>query len=146
MENKSIPRGIRNNNPLNIIHGRSRWQGMAKEQTDRRFVQFVSMEYGIRAAFKNLQSYSRLPNPCITLRQYITRWCPPIEQGNDTRRYIEFVSKITAVMPNRPLMPPRYAKFTWCRIVSAMIRMECGRTVPMSVIEKGYEMAFGLNK
>lgn len=119
---------------------------MAKEQTDRRFVQFVSMEYGIRAAFKNLQSYSRLPNPCITLRQYITRWCPPIEQGNDTRRYIEFVSKITAVMPNRPLMPPRYAKFTWCRIVSAMIRMECGRTVPMSVIEKGYEMAFGLNK
>lgn len=143
MGNKSIPRGIRNNNPLNIIHGRSRWQGMAKEQTDRRFVQFVSMEYGIRAAFKNLQSYSRLRNPCITLRQYITRWCPPTEQGNDTRRYIEFVSKYTGWNPYWTLLPPRKAKLIWCKIVSAMIRMECGQSVPMSVIEKGYVMAFG---
>lgn len=143
MENKSIPRGIRNNNPLNIIHGRSRWQGMTKEQTDRRFVQFVSMEYGIRAAFKNLQSYSRLRKPCFSLRQYITRWCPPTEQGNDTRRYIEFVSKNTDLTPDALLPQPCNAKFIWCRIVSAMIRMECGQTVPMSVIEKGYAMAFG---
>lgn len=119
---------------------------MAKEQSDPRFVQFVSMEYGIRAAFKNLQSYSRLRHPCITLRQYITRWCPPIEQGNDTRYYIEFVSKNTDVMPDTLLPQPSRAKFTWCKIVSAMIRMECGQRVPWSVIEKGYEMAFGLYK
>ncbi len=119
---------------------------MAKEQTDRRFVQFVTMEYGIRAAFKNLQSYSRLRNPCITLRQYITRWCPPTEQGNDTRRYIQFVSKNTGLWPHTLLPPPSMDKSTWCSIVFAMIRMECGQAVPMSVIEKGYDMAFGLNK
>ena len=144
MEKKQLPRGIRNNNPLNIVHGRSRWQGMAKEQTDRRFVQFVSMEYGIRAAFRNLQSYSRLRKPCVTLRQYITRWCPPTEQGNDTRSYIQFVSKEACVMPDALLPQPSKAEFTWCSIVEAMIRMECGVAVPMPVITKAYHMAFNL--
>ncbi len=52
--NNNIPRGIRNNNPLNIEHSQSKWQGMAVEQTDKRFVQFKSMTWGIRAAFKTL--------------------------------------------------------------------------------------------
>ena len=143
MEKKSLPRGIRNNNPLNIVHGRSQWQGMAKEQTDKRFVQFVSMEFGIRAAFKNLQSYSRLKqHPCMTLRQYITRWCPPTEQGNDTKRYIQFVAKETGLNPDQVLPKPRESLNVWTKIVDAMIRMECGQRVPMPTIVKAYNMAF----
>ena len=34
-------RGMRNNNPLNIRHGKSRWVGMAEQQSDRAFVQFT---------------------------------------------------------------------------------------------------------
>ena len=143
MEKKSLPRGIRNNNPLNIIHGRSQWLGMAEEQTDRRFVQFKTMEYGIRAAFKNLQSYSRLkPRPCMTLRQYVTRWCPPVEKGNDTKRYIDFVAKQTGINPDQMLPKPREASGLWCRIVDAMIRMECGQQVPEVTIRKAWLMAF----
>ena len=143
MEKKSLPRGIRNNNPLNIIHGRSQWLGMAEEQTDRRFVQFKTMEYGIRAAFKNLQSYSRLkPRPCLTLRQYVTRWCPPVEKGNDTKGYIEFVSRLSDVNADVWLPSPRSSESLWCSIVDSMIRVECGRPVDKKTIHDAWHKAF----
>ena len=44
------PRGIRNCNPLNIIRSKSKWLGMRREQTDKKFVQFKEMKYGWRAA------------------------------------------------------------------------------------------------
>ena len=50
-------RGIRNNNPLNIRRSTDRWEGAMEEQTDKSFVQFKSMAYGYRAAWKILQSY-----------------------------------------------------------------------------------------
>ena len=49
-------RGIRNNNPLNIRRSADNWQGAREEQTDQSFVQFKSMAYGYRAAWKTLQS------------------------------------------------------------------------------------------
>ena len=52
-----MTRGIRNNNPLNIRHSADRWQGAAEEQNDPSFVQFKSMAYGYRAAWKTLESY-----------------------------------------------------------------------------------------
>jgi hypothetical protein len=42
-----IPRGIRNNNPLNIRIGNT-WLGERPEPTDHDFEEFVSMEYGLR--------------------------------------------------------------------------------------------------
>lgn len=59
MRNKNIEtiRGIRNNNPLNIRHSASRWQGMRMEQTDKKFVQFESMAMGYRAAWRVLETY-----------------------------------------------------------------------------------------
>ena len=56
--NYKLTRGWRNNNPLNIIHSKSEWQGKSPVQTDKRFVQFVSRAYGYRAAIKTLQSYN----------------------------------------------------------------------------------------
>ena len=50
-------RGQRNNNPLNIRHSSDQWEGARKEQTDQSFVQFESMAYGYRAAWKTLESY-----------------------------------------------------------------------------------------
>ena len=52
-----MTRGIRNNNPLNIRHSADQWQGARVEQTDKAFVQFKSMAYGYRAAWKVLESY-----------------------------------------------------------------------------------------
>lgn len=41
-----MTRGIRNDNPLNIRHGKSQWVGMREKQTDKAFVQFKSRVYG----------------------------------------------------------------------------------------------------
>ena len=46
-----LPRGIRNNNPLNIRRSKDQWQGMKKEQTDGAFCQFENLAYGWRASF-----------------------------------------------------------------------------------------------
>lgn len=81
-------RGIRLNNPGNIRHSDDEWQGKALIQNDREFVQFDSMEYGIRALVLNLISYYR-KHRCTTVREIITRWAPPLE--NNTEAYIAAV-------------------------------------------------------
>ena len=49
-------RGLRNNNPLNIIKNKNiNWQGEVKPSTDPNFAQFETLEYGLRAAFKLLR-------------------------------------------------------------------------------------------
>ena len=39
-----LPRGIRNNNPLNIRRSKDQWKGLAEAQTDRAFVLFKCVE------------------------------------------------------------------------------------------------------
>ena len=48
-------RGIRNNNPLNIRHSADQWQGARDKQTDKSFVQFKSMAYGMENPTELLQ-------------------------------------------------------------------------------------------
>jgi hypothetical protein len=50
----SLPRGIRNNNPLNIRRSKDKWKGMRAVHSDAQFVQFESLEWGWRAAFRLL--------------------------------------------------------------------------------------------
>ncbi len=54
----SSVRGFRLNNPLNVERGQD-WQGMAEDQPDARFANFLTMAYGIRAWHKIMQTYSR---------------------------------------------------------------------------------------
>ena len=57
MTKTKLPRGLRNNNPLNNLHSASHWQGARVEQTDKAFVQFTSMTMGYRAAWRILETY-----------------------------------------------------------------------------------------
>ena len=82
-------RGFRNNNPGNIRHG-EKWYGLAEKQTDPDFCQFESVEYGIRAMFKILQTYHE-KHGLKTIREIITRLAPPSE--NDTEAYIKGVEE-----------------------------------------------------
>lgn len=132
---KAKPRGIRNNNPLNIRIGNV-WLGEVNKPTDPAFEQFISMEYGIRAGFVILRRYIKR-NGFNTIRKIISTWAPPSE--NNTATYIEFVHKQTGLNTDDVI---RYQdKIVMCAIVSAMIRMECGEPVPMNVIQKAYDMA-----
>lgn len=90
-------RGIRNNNPGNIIRTNIPWNGMAARQDDPRFITFKSPEYGIRAIVKILQAYYN-KDGCTTIRSIINRWAPPEE--NDTEHYIDDVATRCGLSPD----------------------------------------------
>ena len=134
------PRGLRNNNPLNIRKSRkTTWVGQSEKQEDRDFVQFCSMAYGYRAAFKVLQNY-RVLYDCMTLRQYIHRWAPPIE--NNTEAYVSSVARTAGVNPDALLPSPRKGRAVWVKIVAGMHLVENGMMPVVSRIEEGWELAF----
>ena len=83
------PRGIRNNNPLNLRRGDTAWAGLSGVQRDTVFYTFESPEYGIRAAAKVLQTYQE-KHGINTVRQVVTRWAPSTE--NDTSAYVTAVT------------------------------------------------------
>jgi len=93
-------RGLRNNNPGNIRHGSSAWQGMSRDQTDPAFVQFDSPEYGIRALTRLLRNYQSRYG-LNTVRGIINRWAPPTE--NDTGAYVAHVARAAGVSPDQAI-------------------------------------------
>ena len=144
-------RGIRNNNPLNIRHSADQWQGVREEQTDKSFVQFKSMAYGYRAAWKTLQSYYNrffMQDMPFTIRNIISRWAPPNE--NHTEAYIRTVQQLSGVGEQENLLPPEnvvsYHRLS--KLLEAMTVMENGirmNQVDTEAIFQGYKLAFPEN-
>lgn len=135
MNTQLLPRGLRNNNPLNIRIGNT-WLGERPDPDDPLFEQFVSLEYGLRAAFCILRRYIRRYKR-NTVATIIETWAPATE--NNTQRYIDTVSNQLSLSP---LAPIDYAdKVTMCRLVDAMAVVEVGRHLDMKRVEKAYDMA-----
>lgn len=139
MDKKIEPRGIRNNNPLNIRKGNN-WKGEIQPQSDKSFEQFESMQYGIRAGFiilrKYMTGYNGLTQKFNTINKIISRWAPSSE--NNTKAYIDQVEKLTGI--------PRHQQLSFTErsfmvaLVDAMIRVECGQPVDKNIIESAYDM------
>ena len=91
-----LPRGYRNNNPLNIRISSNAWKGKIKDNTDGAFEQFVSLPYGYRAALATMRTYIRKYG-CNTVEKIINRWAPPTE--NNTDAYIKHVCQYADVAP-----------------------------------------------
>jgi len=128
-----MTRGMRNCNPLNIrrVAG-TRWKGQRAEQTDRSFVQFESIEYGIRAAFCLLETYRR-KYKAVCIEDIINRWAPPSE--NDTRKYVETVCKLTGFGGKERLVEDQLPA-----LVHAMAFVECGALISKETIQKGFRL------
>lgn len=135
---QKVPRGIRNNNPLNIRIGNV-WIGEVLDPTDKEFEQFISMAYGIRAGFKLLYRYINRYN-LRTIEDIISRWAPPSE--NKTEDYISHVSKLSGIPADKILCFDDVEKM--CALVDAMIYVECGQHIPMETIERGYYLSCAL--
>ena len=146
-----MKRGIRNNNPLNIRHSADQWQGASETQTDKSFVQFKTMAYGYRAAWRILQTYYErfhAQGRGFTVRNILSRWAPPKE--NDTEAYIRTVLQITGLGGKENLLPPSnvdsYDRLA--KLISAMTCVECGIAygqVDKAAICEGYKLAFPEN-
>lgn len=133
--NKKIPRGIRNNNPLNIRIGNT-WLGERMNPTDQAFEEFVSIEYGYRAAFCILRRYIRRYRK-NTITAVISTWAPASE--NNTQRYIDFVAEKMKISSMDVIDYGNKDQMT--QLVAAMQLMECGIPADMTKVEKGYDMA-----
>ena len=135
-----VTRGIRNNNPLNIrkVPG-THWRGEVLPQRgsgegagDRLFVQFESLEYGIRAAFCILETYRR-KYKAVCIEDIINRWAPPSE--NDTRKYVETVCRLTGFGGKERLEESQLPA-----LVCAMAFVECGAPISKETINKAYSL------
>ena len=131
----AIPRGIRNNNPLNIRIGNT-WLGEVPNPTDSEFEQFVSVRYGLRAAFVILRRYIRRYGR-NTPAKIIRAWAPAVE--NNTQRYIEVVCKRSLIATDEVI---DYAdKKTMVRLVKAMAFVDCGVKLDDDVVSSSYDIA-----
>jgi hypothetical protein len=128
-----IPRGLRNNNPLNIRHNADVFQGETKGN-DTSFKTFSTMPYGYRAAFVTLATY--LSRGWNTIEKIIARWAPPIE--NDTEKYIVNVEKWSGVPRNQILTAADGADYIM--IVAAMSFMENGRNADINQVKAGFAL------
>ena len=140
-----IPRGIRNNNPLNIRRSKDQWQGQIAPSLQRglgeaSFCQFETMEYGWRAAFVLLTRTYYHKYRLYTIRGIVSKWAPASE--NNTEAYIRNVSRLTGIDPDEPIGIPSESPARWMMVGAAMGIQECGTEgFDMFAMMRGWTMA-----
>lgn len=130
-----MSRGLRNCNPGNIRHSRSKFVGEVRPSQDSAFKQFESMAYGYRAMFVLLDTYHRRYG-LTTIRQMISRWAPPVE--NHTEAYIRFVAERSGIDAEATLDTRREQDMI--PMVAAMSEIENGVKAVLSDVEAGWEL------
>ena len=134
-----LPRGIRNNNPLNIRRSKDQWKGVSLTQNDPSFCQFESLEYGWRAAFYLLTRTYYHKYRLYTIRAIISKWAPPCE--NNSKAYVENVSRLTGIDPDEPIGIPSERPARWIALGMAMAIQENGfESLDYFAMLRGWEM------
>jgi len=131
-----LVRGLRNNNPTNIVPVYGGWQGQVGD--DGTFAIFRDMSWGVRAWLSNFYS-SYNTHGTTTLSQYITRFAPPSE--NDTASYINEVATYAGIDPNAP-MPLDQATVT--NILRGQLNVELGESNSSMVTDDDIAAGFAL--
>lgn len=129
-----IPRGIRNNNPLNIRRG-CNWLGLSKHQTDPSFCQYDSITYGLRAGLIIIRTYMQRYS-LNTIHGIVSRWAPPSE--NDTDAYVKSVASMMKIHALQKFDFGDRGRIV--ALVSAMCKVETGITIDQKLIESAYDL------
>lgn len=135
MQKRILPRGLRNNNPLNIRIGNV-WLGEVDNPTDPEFEQFKEMRFGLRAAFVLMRRYIRHYKR-TTISAIVAAWAPCSE--NDTVKYIDNVSRLSGIPCDAQLLFED--KDAMVSIVAAMVVVENGQSIDERVISDAYDIA-----
>ncbi|MBF4483244.1 hypothetical protein [Flavobacterium sp. CSZ] len=119
---KDLSRGVRNNNPGNLVLTNIAWQGKIPntQNTDKHFEQFTEVKFGIRAMLRDLTN--DIDKGKNTVRKLITEYAPPSE--NNTQKYIDVISKAVGLAPDQTIKIVD-AKF-YLVIARAIIKHENG--------------------
>jgi hypothetical protein len=99
--NNHTVRGLRNNNPGNLIRTKDAWKGKIpfEQSKDTKFEQFTALKFGIRAMFRDL--INDIKKGKNTVRLLIKEYAPPTE--NNTQAYIESVCKTLGVTADQKI-------------------------------------------
>ena len=135
MKKQRIPRGIRNNNPLNIRVGNN-WKGEVANPSDNAFEQFTEMKWGVRAAFIVLRNYI-VRHKCNTIRKIISRWAPANE--NNTLAYIATVSQRANIKPDEVINVDNTCQMI--ALLLAMCYVENGQEISLDDVVEGWLLA-----
>lgn len=121
---KKLPRGIRNNNPLNIVYNKANnWHGQLplNKIIEPRFCRFSEPMWGFRAAATILRKYINVYK-CDTIRLICAKWAPRNE--NDTDAYIDAVAKGVGIKADTKIEFKN--QMVMLRLMSAMCVVENG--------------------
>ena len=135
MKKQRIPRGIRNNNPLNIRVGNN-WKGEVANPSDHTFEQFTEMKWGVRAAFIVLRNYIQR-HKLNTIRKIIPRWAPANE--NNTLAYIATVSQRANIKPDEVINVDNTCQMI--ALLLAMCYVENGQEISLDDVVEGWLLA-----
>lgn len=115
------PRGIRNNNPGNLVITSIAWKGKVPvaQNTDKHFEQFTSPLFGIRAMFMDVRGDVE-KDGLNTVRKLISVYAPAFE--NNTQSYIDFIAKQLGISPDAKITSDKYLP-----LMKAIIQMENGK-------------------
>ena len=134
-KSRTVPRGIHNNNPLNIRIGNV-WLGERANPDDPEFEQFVHIRYGLRAGFVLLRRYINHYHR-NTVPMILAAWAPSTE--NHTLKYIDFVCQHAHISSTQSLTFDD--KPTMVMFVKAMAKYETGTDIDDNTIGQSSEMA-----
>lgn len=148
----SIPRGIKNRNPLNVRQpDDDTWDGSVSTEPINNEAIFCHEIFGFRAACKDLAAY-QLKHGCDSVLKIIQRWaeCGDTQgsiagnPANDPIAYAAFIEKKTGIITSRPLaLFDGEGKVTssgnLISIMAAMVEWEQGAGIvyPVEFIKSG---------
>jgi len=132
-----MTRGLRNNNPGNIKLTNQNWLGKVtnSQNTDGTFEQFISMDYGVRALSRVLNSYSN--RGLNTVRSIITTF-----SATDQEAYVSNVSEALGVDPDDLINVAD--PDTKAALIRAIIRQEQGVVPALAVTDAQIETGIAL--
>ena len=143
-----LPRGIKNNNPLNLRKSNNNWVGKIEPSKDKAFEQFLTMEHGIRAAMKNIATIvnRRKKNGEETrISDLIHVWAPNSDGNNETA-YLAVVLKKAKFSCDENIDLKQRNQIT--RLCWAMAIVECGERyadrLNIGYFQRAYDMAFAV--
>ena len=138
MNKPRIPRGVRNNNPLNIRYVKgNNWHGRVEHKNDESFEEFKKMIWGYRAAFMLIHKYMNLYGLC-TIIDIVARWAPTSD-GNNTTSYANRVSRAVGIPICQKIVFGDWSTIT--KIVRAMAEVENGVDMSYVPVLEGYIQA-----
>lgn len=135
LDTSGKPRGVRNNNPLNVKDNGDPWQGKIGVDKDG-FLQFATVQDGVRCGTIVLARYFN--QGLTTLQAIISKFAPSTDK-NDVPAYVRFVGTLLNVGATQQLNFSTYG----LKLVNAMGHYEQGKPLttwwPVDQLALGYQ-------